>query len=63
LTQTLALSPQTILAARVALLTTANEHADAALRYIEQGYPLAAAQAAECAHHYASAWRELAFAA
>lgn len=62
MTHSLTLTQQTILAARVALLTTANNHADDTLRYVAQGWPTVAAQAAQCAFHYASAWYELAVA-
>jgi len=59
---TITVTQQTILAARVALMTTANTHADEALSYIEQGWPECAAGAAQRAFHYTGAWYELAFA-
>ena len=59
---TLTLTEQTILAARVVLLTTAHTLADDTLRYIEHGWPECAAGAAERAFHYTRAWYELALA-
>jgi hypothetical protein len=63
MTQTLTLTTETIVSARVALMSDANKHANAALEYIELGWTDCAAFAALLAFRYSRAWWELAFAA
>ena len=62
MTQTLTLTTETIISARIVLLHDANGHAKDALEYIALGWHDCAAVAAQLAFRYSRAWHEIAFA-